>query len=177
MRILAKTSPAVHDVNQSRKADQTPSGAIRLPPAQSLVRNLESCRGLSPRSVARLESIRSTMVTDPSAGGLDRLRHLDASLWAEIERQTIRCVEGAAGETQPGVTKGFEASDQYFLVNRDDQADPVEILLEALMISTAGVLDDILDRGSTLTDLERCSLVIPLALVAALLEDAVSPTS
>ena len=115
------------------------------------MRHLASRQGLSSRSAALLEAIRTAMVTDPSAGGLARLRHLAAGLRAEIERQAIRRIEGTAGETQPGVTKGFDASDQYFLVNRDDQADPVETLLEALIVSVAEVLDDILDRGSTLT--------------------------
>ena len=159
------------------KADQTPSGAIRLPTSSALMRRLASRRGLSSRSTALLEAIRSATVTDPSAGGLDRLRHLAAGLRAEIERQAIPRLEGSAGETTPEVTKGIDASDHYFIVNRDDQADPVEVLLEALIVSAAGVIDDILDRGSTLTDLERCSLVTPLALAAVLLEEAVSPTS
>ena len=158
------------------KADQTPSGAIRLPSSQSLIDHLASKPGVSSRSTLLFEAIRGTMVTDPSAGGLDRLRHLAAGLRTEIERQAIGRIEGVAGETVPGVTRGFDASDQYFLVNRDDGADPVELLLEALMVSTAGVLEDILARGSTLTDLERCSLVTPLTLAAALLEEAASPT-
>jgi hypothetical protein len=157
------------------KADQTPGDAIRLPSAQALMDHIASQPGLSARSSALLEAMRMAVVTDPSAGGIDRLRHLVAGLWAEIERQGIRPIEGSAGETIPGVTKGIDASDQYFLVIRDDGGDPVETLLEALVVSAAGVLDDILEQGSTLTDLERCSLLFPLILAGGLLDDAVSP--
>jgi hypothetical protein len=164
---MMKSTPA--------KADQTPRGAIRLPSAQALMDHIASRPGLTPRSSALLEAIRMAAVTDPSAGGLERLRYLAAGLRDEIGRQAIERIEGAAGETIPGVTRGFDASDQYFLVSRNDHGDPIEILLEALIVSAAHVLDDILEQGSTLTDLERCSLVLPLTLAAVLLDDAVSP--
>jgi hypothetical protein len=161
----------------NEKADQTPSGAIRLPSSLALKDHIESRPGVSRRSSALIEAIRDAAVTDPSAGGEDRLRHLAGELRAAIERQAIKRFDGSAGMTVTGVTKGIDASDQYFLIKRDDAGDPVELLLEALLVSTAGVLDDILARGSTLTDLERCSLITPLTVVAGLIEEAVSPTS
>ena len=159
----------------TREADQTPSGAIRLASSEALKHHIDTRPGLSRRASAMLEAIRWAAVTDPSVGGEDRLQHLAAGLHAEIGQQAIERIEGSTGETVPGVTRGIDASDQYFLVHRDDGADPVEVLLESLMVSTAGVLDDILARGSTLMDLERCSLVTPLILAATLLEEAVSP--
>ena len=162
---------------EPQKADQTPSSVIRLASSQALKNYAESRPGLSRRSTVLLEAIRSAAVTDPSAGGSDRLRHLAAGLRDEINRHAIERVHGSAGETVPGLTRGFDASDQYFLVYRDDRSNPVDVLIEALMVSAASVLDDIVTRGSTLTDLERCSLVMALCLAASMLEEAISQTS
>jgi hypothetical protein len=160
----------------AQKADQTPSSVIRLPSSQVVQDTIDSRPGLSRRTVALIEAIRAATVTDPSAGGLDRLRHLAAGLRAAIDNHGIRQQDGTAGETIPGVTKGFDASDQYFLVMRDDGNDPVEVLLEGLIAASAGVFDDIAEQGSTLTDLEKCALVIPLTLAGGLVDDAFCPS-
>ncbi len=100
---------------------------------------------------------------------MDRLRHLLGRLRREIDRLGIRPQLQPAGVTTPG-QKRFSVSDQYFLIKRGDEADPIDLLLEAQLLSTAELIEDLLSRGTTLSDVEMYYLTYPLTAVSALLE-------
>ena len=158
------------------ESDQNEYEAIRLGSPQRLMEAARARCGLTTRSVELVEGVRRLLPTDPSASEVGRLRHLHARLESMIDRLGITRSRRAAGTTTP-TTCGTDASDQYFLVERDDGQDPIVLMLEALVVSTANLIDERLRRGTTLSDLESYYLVYPLLAAASLVEDALRPTA
>ena len=99
-------------------ADQAPNRAIRLSSPDALVQLIARRPGLSARSASLVRAVRAAVVTDPSAGGVERLRFLAGRLRDAVERQGICPRVGSASGTIPGLTKRFDAQDQYFLITR-----------------------------------------------------------
>jgi hypothetical protein len=94
---------------------------------------------------------------DPAVSGSERLHEMRARLDAGIRGLGIQRRRRSAGVTTPG-QKGPDASDQYFLVVRDDQSDPIEQLLETLIVTMANLIDERLHRGNKP---ERPRVVLP----------------
>lgn len=149
-------------------ADQRFYRSVRLAPPNALLQRIRSGQPLTERSRELIEAIRRSTPTDPRAGGLDRLRHLLGRLRREMTQLGIRPQLQPAGTTTPG-QKRFSVSDQYFLINRGDE-DPIDLLLEAQISSTAELIEDLLSRGTTLGNVETYYLSFPLTAVSTLLE-------